>query len=47
MSRYTVHSATSATGGMTRELKQQKAEDRKLLNHYDMICQGLQVKSLT
>lgn len=46
MSRYTVHSATSATEGMTPEPKQQKAEDRKLLNHYDMISQGLGVKSL-
>lgn len=31
----------SATEGMTPELKQQKAEDRKPLNHYDMICQVL------
>lgn len=36
MSRYTVHPVTSATGGMTPEQMQQKAEDRKLLNHHDM-----------
>lgn len=46
-SSYTVHSSTSATGGMTPELKQQKAEARKLLNHYGTICQGLWVTSLT